>query len=79
MQLASCIRHPPLDYSFVSNSKSNRIYPPDHCQALAQTRFFHFYQGGSPLAPAGAEADHDDLGSWAESPSRFEELGISKG
>ena len=69
--------HPPLDYSFF-NTTSNHIYPMDHCQALPQARFFHFYQGRSPLAPVGAEADCDDLGCWAEPPSCFEELGISE-
>lgn len=69
--------HPPLDYSF-SNSKSNHIYPTDHCQALAQTQFFHFYQSSSPPAPVGAEADCDDLHGSDEHPSCFEELEISE-
>lgn len=78
MPFTNSIMHPPLNYSFFSNSKSNHIYPTGHCQALWQTRFFHFYQSGSPLAPAAAEADCDDLGLWAKPPCCFEELGISE-
>lgn len=57
----SSIMHPPLDYSFSSNRKSNHTYPADHCQTLPQTWFFPFLPRRSPLAPAAAEGDEMTL------------------